>query len=149
MYCCLLHALLQVPGYERGNFLGPTLLGGVTTAMDVWSEEIFGPVLVCLEVGNPVKTSPKLLCVWCMHGGKPTGGVTCSAVGWCWCCFSRPCVTTVLGLCWTWAGATVMQGSTWLPACTAASCLRGCLPHMLRVCTAADLDCCLPQLLPA
>jgi malonate-semialdehyde dehydrogenase (acetylating)/methylmalonate-semialdehyde dehydrogenase len=38
-----------VPGYERGNFLGPTILTGVTTAMAAYREEIFGPVLVCLE----------------------------------------------------------------------------------------------------
>lgn len=39
-----------VPKYPRGNFLGPTLLGGVTPDMDCYSVEIFGPVLVCLEV---------------------------------------------------------------------------------------------------
>lgn len=38
-----------VPKYPRGNFLGPTLLGGVTPGMACWDEEIFGPVLVCLE----------------------------------------------------------------------------------------------------
>lgn len=36
--------------YPRGNFLGPTLLGGVTPDMAAYKEEIFGPVLVCLEV---------------------------------------------------------------------------------------------------
>ena len=41
---------MSVPGYERGNFVGPTLLSGVTPAMDCWLKEIFGPVLVCLEV---------------------------------------------------------------------------------------------------
>ncbi len=39
-----------VPGHEAGNFLGPTLLANVTMDMDVWREEIFAPVLVCLEV---------------------------------------------------------------------------------------------------
>lgn len=38
------------PKYPRGNFLGPTLLGGVTPDMSAYREEIFGPVLVCLEV---------------------------------------------------------------------------------------------------
>lgn len=42
---------VRVPGYERGNFLGPTLLGGVTPKMDCYKQEIFGPVLSCLEVG--------------------------------------------------------------------------------------------------
>ena len=41
---------VTVPGYESGNFVGPTLLSGVTTDMDCWKTEIFGPVLVCLEV---------------------------------------------------------------------------------------------------
>lgn len=41
---------VKVPGYESGNFLGPTLIAGVKSHMDCYSEEIFGPVLVCLEV---------------------------------------------------------------------------------------------------
>ncbi|NBF02574.1 CoA-acylating methylmalonate-semialdehyde dehydrogenase [Pseudomonas sp. Fl5BN2] len=41
---------IQVPGYEQGNFIGPTLFSGVTTAMQVYTQEIFGPVLVVLEV---------------------------------------------------------------------------------------------------
>ena len=39
-----------MPGYEQGNFVGPTLLTNVKTDMDCYNEEIFGPVLVCLEV---------------------------------------------------------------------------------------------------
>ena len=41
---------MSVPGYESGNFVGPTLISGVKPTMDCWLEEIFGPVLVCLEV---------------------------------------------------------------------------------------------------
>lgn len=41
---------LKVPGYEQGNFVGPTVFGGVKTTMRIYTEEIFGPVLVCLEV---------------------------------------------------------------------------------------------------
>tara|TARA_R110002050_G_scaffold101319_3_gene209535 strand:- start:2344 stop:3675 length:1332 start_codon:yes stop_codon:yes gene_type:complete len=41
---------VSVKGYEKGNFLGPTLIRGVKTNMDCYKEEIFGPVLVCLEV---------------------------------------------------------------------------------------------------
>jgi len=41
---------VSVPGYESGNFVGPTLVSGVKPTMDCWLEEIFGPVLVCLEV---------------------------------------------------------------------------------------------------
>jgi malonate-semialdehyde dehydrogenase (acetylating)/methylmalonate-semialdehyde dehydrogenase len=36
---------LQVPGFEDGFFVGPTLLDQVQTQMDVYTEEIFGPVL--------------------------------------------------------------------------------------------------------
>lgn len=39
-----------VPGYEKGNFLGPTLLSGVTPDMECYREEIFGPVLSCMDV---------------------------------------------------------------------------------------------------
>jgi malonate-semialdehyde dehydrogenase (acetylating)/methylmalonate-semialdehyde dehydrogenase len=39
-----------VPGYEKGNWMGPTVLAGVTTDMECYKEEIFGPALVCLEV---------------------------------------------------------------------------------------------------
>jgi malonate-semialdehyde dehydrogenase (acetylating) / methylmalonate-semialdehyde dehydrogenase len=35
-----------------GNFIGPTLLAGVTPAMRCYQEEIFGPVLVALEAAS-------------------------------------------------------------------------------------------------
>ena len=41
---------VQVPGYEQGNFVGPTLFSGVTTDMQIYTQEIFGPVLITLEV---------------------------------------------------------------------------------------------------
>jgi malonate-semialdehyde dehydrogenase (acetylating)/methylmalonate-semialdehyde dehydrogenase len=40
---------LSVEGHEDGFFVGPTLLDGVTTDMDVYQDEIFGPVLVVLR----------------------------------------------------------------------------------------------------
>ncbi|KAL8370622.1 hypothetical protein RB595_000816 [Gaeumannomyces hyphopodioides] len=36
--------------YPDGNWVGPTIITGVTPAMRCYREEIFGPVLVCLEV---------------------------------------------------------------------------------------------------
>ncbi len=36
---------LKVPGYEDGFFVGPTVLDRVAPQMDVYTEEIFGPVL--------------------------------------------------------------------------------------------------------
>jgi malonate-semialdehyde dehydrogenase (acetylating)/methylmalonate-semialdehyde dehydrogenase len=40
---------LTVPGYENGFFVGPTLIDRVTPEMDVYREEIFGPVLSVLH----------------------------------------------------------------------------------------------------
>ncbi|XAH21085.1 CoA-acylating methylmalonate-semialdehyde dehydrogenase [Xylophilus sp. GW821-FHT01B05] len=37
----------QVPGYEKGNFVGPTVFSGVKPGMTIYEQEIFGPVL-CL-----------------------------------------------------------------------------------------------------
>jgi malonate-semialdehyde dehydrogenase (acetylating) / methylmalonate-semialdehyde dehydrogenase len=39
---------ITVPGYEKGNFLGPTIISDVKPHMRCYKEEIFGPVLVCL-----------------------------------------------------------------------------------------------------
>ncbi|MDO4682408.1 MAG: CoA-acylating methylmalonate-semialdehyde dehydrogenase [Lautropia sp.] len=36
-----------VPGYEKGNFVGPTIFSGVKPGMRIYDQEIFGPVL-CL-----------------------------------------------------------------------------------------------------
>ncbi|MEJ3652252.1 CoA-acylating methylmalonate-semialdehyde dehydrogenase [Actinomycetes bacterium KLBMP 9759] len=36
---------LSVPGHEDGFFIGPTVIDNVTREMDVYREEIFGPVL--------------------------------------------------------------------------------------------------------
>ncbi|KAL5714334.1 hypothetical protein ACHQM5_016313 [Ranunculus cassubicifolius] len=40
---------IVVPGYEDGNFVGPTILSDVTSEMECYKEEIFGPVLVCMQ----------------------------------------------------------------------------------------------------
>lgn len=36
-------------GFEKGNFLGPTIVTGVTPEMDIYKEEVFGPVLCVME----------------------------------------------------------------------------------------------------
>ncbi|KAK9942949.1 hypothetical protein M0R45_008589 [Rubus argutus] len=41
-----------VPGYEHGNFIGPTILSNVSSDMECYKEEIFGPVLLCLEADS-------------------------------------------------------------------------------------------------
>ena len=40
----------QVPGHERGFFMGPVLFDQVTESMRIYREEIFGPVLVVVRV---------------------------------------------------------------------------------------------------
>lgn len=40
---------LVVPGHEEGFFVGPTLIDRVSTEMDVYTNEIFGPVLSVLR----------------------------------------------------------------------------------------------------
>lgn len=41
---------ITVTGYERGNFIGPTILDKVTGDMTVAQEEIFGPVMSIMQV---------------------------------------------------------------------------------------------------
>ncbi|KAK3751859.1 hypothetical protein QZH41_009666 [Actinostola sp. cb2023] len=41
-----------VKGYENGNFVGPTIISKVKPEMTCYKEEIFGPVLVTMEVDN-------------------------------------------------------------------------------------------------
>ncbi|GKA27224.1 methylmalonate-semialdehyde dehydrogenase [acylating], mitochondrial [Tanacetum coccineum] len=43
---------IVVPGYEQGNFVGPTILSGVTEDMECYKEEIFGPVLLCMQADS-------------------------------------------------------------------------------------------------
>jgi malonate-semialdehyde dehydrogenase (acetylating) / methylmalonate-semialdehyde dehydrogenase len=43
---------LTVPGYEEGFFVGPTLIDRVTPDMDVYTDEIFGPVLSVVRAGT-------------------------------------------------------------------------------------------------
>ncbi|AEB57464.1 CoA-acylating methylmalonate-semialdehyde dehydrogenase [Ectopseudomonas mendocina] len=48
--CMLDGSQCAVEGYPNGNWVGPTLFRDVTTEMSLYREEIFGPVLVCMEV---------------------------------------------------------------------------------------------------
>ncbi|NRA70685.1 MAG: CoA-acylating methylmalonate-semialdehyde dehydrogenase [Gammaproteobacteria bacterium] len=41
-----------VKGYEEGNFVGPTMFSGVTTGMDIYTQEIFGPALLIMEADS-------------------------------------------------------------------------------------------------
>ncbi|CAC5363861.1 mmsA [Mytilus coruscus] len=41
---------ITVKGYEQGNFVGPTVMHYVKPEMKCYTEEIFGPVLVSMEV---------------------------------------------------------------------------------------------------
>ena len=41
-----------VPGYEKGNFVGPTIFSGVKPGMAIYDQEIFGPVLSLVGAAN-------------------------------------------------------------------------------------------------
>ena len=41
-----------VDGFPDGNWVGPTLFSEVTPDMDIYKEEIFGPVLSCMHVDS-------------------------------------------------------------------------------------------------
>ncbi|GAB2602362.1 CoA-acylating methylmalonate-semialdehyde dehydrogenase [Nitrincola alkalisediminis] len=43
---------IQVPGHEKGFYVGATLFDHVTESMSIYSDEIFGPVLVVVRVKN-------------------------------------------------------------------------------------------------
>lgn len=43
---------VKVEGYDKGNFIGPTIIKNVTPDMDCYKEEIFGPVLICLNADS-------------------------------------------------------------------------------------------------
>jgi malonate-semialdehyde dehydrogenase (acetylating)/methylmalonate-semialdehyde dehydrogenase len=43
---------VKVPGYEQGNFIGPTIFSGVKPEMSIYTSEIFGPVMVILGVNT-------------------------------------------------------------------------------------------------
>ncbi|MCS6117695.1 CoA-acylating methylmalonate-semialdehyde dehydrogenase [Shewanella baltica] len=47
--CLLDGSDFTVEGYESGNWIGPTMFNKVSTEMSIYKEEIFGPVLCCME----------------------------------------------------------------------------------------------------
>ena len=62
---------LRVPQYERGFFIGGTLFDHVTQEMDIYRDEIFGPVLCCVRVPD-LDTAIRLV-----NGHKYGNGVAC------------------------------------------------------------------------
>jgi len=43
---------VKVSGYEKGNFIGPTIFSGVSAQMKIYTTEIFGPVMVIVGVNS-------------------------------------------------------------------------------------------------
>jgi malonate-semialdehyde dehydrogenase (acetylating)/methylmalonate-semialdehyde dehydrogenase len=43
---------VKVAGYEKGNFIGPTIFSAVKPDMTIYTTEIFGPVMVIVAVGT-------------------------------------------------------------------------------------------------
>ena len=48
--CVLDGSHCEVAGYPDGNWVGPTMFTGVSREMSIYQQEIFGPVLIVLEV---------------------------------------------------------------------------------------------------
>jgi malonate-semialdehyde dehydrogenase (acetylating)/methylmalonate-semialdehyde dehydrogenase len=48
--CVLDGSNFEVAGYPYGNWVGPTMFTGVSREMSIYQQEIFGPVLIVLEV---------------------------------------------------------------------------------------------------
>ena len=49
-----------VPGFEQGNFVGPTIFDGVKPGMSIYDQEIFGPVL-CLAGADTLDEAIELI----------------------------------------------------------------------------------------
>mmetsp|Transcript_27497 Transcript_27497/g.20658 ORF Transcript_27497/g.20658 Transcript_27497/m.20658 type:complete len:162 (-) Transcript_27497:309-794(-) len=43
---------VKVPGYEKGNFVGPTIIDDAVPGTHAYDEEIFGPVMCILKVNT-------------------------------------------------------------------------------------------------
>ena len=43
---------ILVPGGENGNFIGPTILGNVSTESELYKTEVFGPVLIIINADS-------------------------------------------------------------------------------------------------
>lgn len=48
--CLLDGSDFTLPGYEQGNWVGPTMFSDVSEEMVIYKQEIFGPVLCCMRV---------------------------------------------------------------------------------------------------
>ena len=51
---------ITVEGFENGNFVGPTIFDNVTSDMQIYKEEIFGPVL-CIMRANSLNEAIEML----------------------------------------------------------------------------------------
>lgn len=40
---------VQVEGYPNGNWVGPTIVDNVKPGMDIYDEEVFGPVMIIVR----------------------------------------------------------------------------------------------------
>ena len=48
--CLVDGSTFSLPGYENGNWIGPTVFSNVSENMAIYQQEIFGPVLCCMTV---------------------------------------------------------------------------------------------------
>ena len=43
---------INIPGFEDGNFIGPTIIGNVNSESEIYNTEIFGPVLCIINIDS-------------------------------------------------------------------------------------------------
>lgn len=51
---------IKVPGFEEGNFVGPTIFADVKPGMSIYDEEIFGPVL-CIAFAETLEQAVQMI----------------------------------------------------------------------------------------
>ncbi|MFT5720173.1 MAG: malonate-semialdehyde dehydrogenase (acetylating)/methylmalonate-semialdehyde dehydrogenase [Motiliproteus sp.] len=51
---------VSVAGYPNGNFVGPTLFAEVTTEMDIYTQEVFGPVM-CVMGADDLEAATEII----------------------------------------------------------------------------------------
>lgn len=52
LLCCQVLVGGQLTNHSSGQFYPPTVITGVTPDMRIWTEEVFGPVIVIVKGGR-------------------------------------------------------------------------------------------------
>ena len=63
--CCQVLVGGQLTNHSSGQFYPPTVITGVTPDMRIWTEEVFGPVIVIVKGGEDASVLCLLLMWMC------------------------------------------------------------------------------------